>query len=62
MTTAPAAYTLPANGWRTFLIVWVTQSISVFGSALLPVEDKHYLDSLADRQGGNKSVTQAGLE
>ena len=24
----------PANGWRTFLIVWVTQSFSVFGSAL----------------------------
>jgi MFS family permease len=27
-------YTPPPNGWRTFLIVWVTQSISVFGSAL----------------------------
>jgi MFS family permease len=24
----------PPNGWRTFLIVWVTQSLSVFGSAL----------------------------
>jgi MFS transporter, DHA3 family, macrolide efflux protein len=24
----------PANGFRTFLIVWLTQSISVFGSAL----------------------------
>ena len=31
MTTG---YQAPANGWRTFLIVWVTQSISVFGSAL----------------------------
>ncbi len=28
------AYTPPANGFRTFLIVWITQSISVFGSAL----------------------------
>ena len=27
-------YVPPPNGWRTFLIVWVTQSISVFGSAL----------------------------
>jgi DHA3 family macrolide efflux protein-like MFS transporter len=27
-------YTPPANGFRTFLIVWVTQSISVLGSAL----------------------------
>jgi MFS transporter, DHA3 family, macrolide efflux protein len=27
-------YQPPPNGWRTFLIVWVTQSISLFGSAL----------------------------
>lgn len=27
-------YQAPPNGWRTFLIVWGTQSISVFGSAL----------------------------
>src|SRR4051812_3741528 len=27
-------YIPPQNGWRTFLIVWATQSISVFGSAL----------------------------
>lgn len=27
-------YTPPANGFRTFVIVWITQSISVFGSAL----------------------------
>lgn len=27
-------YQAPPHGWRTFLIVWVTQSISVFGSAL----------------------------
>lgn len=27
-------YTPPTNGFRTFLIVWATQSISVFGSAL----------------------------
>src|SRR6266542_4781448 len=27
-------YQAPANGWRTFLIVWVTQSVSVVGSAL----------------------------
>ena len=32
--TAGAAYVPPPNGFRTFLIVWVTQSISVFGSAL----------------------------
>ncbi len=28
------AYQPPPNGWRTFLILWITQSISVFGSAL----------------------------
>lgn len=28
------SYQAPANGWRTFLIVWASQSISVFGSAL----------------------------
>jgi DHA3 family macrolide efflux protein-like MFS transporter len=33
MTTA-APYQPPPNGWRTFLIVWATQSISVFGSDL----------------------------
>src|SRR5689334_20454195 len=27
-------YEPPPNGFRTFLIIWVTQSISVFGSAL----------------------------
>ena len=27
-------YQSPPNGWRTFLIVWTTQSVSVFGSAL----------------------------
>ncbi|MGA7730404.1 MAG: MFS transporter [Chloroflexia bacterium] len=27
-------YQPPANGFRTFVIVWVTQSLSVFGSAL----------------------------
>ena len=30
----PPPYVPPKNGWRTFLIVWVTQSISVLGSAL----------------------------
>jgi MFS transporter, DHA3 family, macrolide efflux protein len=29
-----AAFNPPPNGFRTFVIVWVTQSISVFGSAL----------------------------
>ncbi|HJW89791.1 MAG TPA: hypothetical protein VJ436_04030, partial [Anaerolineales bacterium] len=28
------AYQPPPNGFRTFLIVWITQSVSVFGSAL----------------------------
>ena len=28
------SYTPPPNGFRTFSIVWVTQSVSVFGSAL----------------------------
>ena len=32
MTTSP--YQAPPNGWRTFLIVWATQSVSLFGSAL----------------------------
>ncbi len=31
-TTTP--YQAPPDGWRTFLIVWVTQSISLFGTAL----------------------------
>jgi len=34
MTTATTPYQAPPNGWRTFLIVWATQSVSVFGSAL----------------------------
>ena len=29
-----ATYQPPKNGFRTFLIVWGTQSVSVFGSAL----------------------------
>jgi DHA3 family macrolide efflux protein-like MFS transporter len=29
-----STYQAPPNGFRTFLVVWVTQSISVFGSAL----------------------------
>ena len=28
------SYQPPPNGWRTFLITWFTQSISVFGSEL----------------------------
>ncbi len=27
-------YQAPPNGWRTFIIVWVSQSVSVIGSAL----------------------------
>jgi DHA3 family macrolide efflux protein-like MFS transporter len=34
MSAASPSYAPPANGFRTFLIVWVTQSISVFGSGL----------------------------
>lgn len=34
MSEAAAPYRPPHQGRRTFLIVWVTQSISVFGSAL----------------------------
>jgi MFS transporter, DHA3 family, macrolide efflux protein len=34
MTTTAVPYEPPPNGWRTFLIVWFTQSISVFGSEL----------------------------
>src|SRR3954470_4513210 len=35
-TTEPAeaAYEPPPHGFRTFLIVWVSQSVSVLGSAL----------------------------
>ena len=33
-TMSAAPYQAPPNGWRTFVIVWVTQSVSVFGSAL----------------------------
>jgi DHA3 family macrolide efflux protein-like MFS transporter len=32
--TSTNTYTPPANGFKTFLVVWVTQSISVLGSAL----------------------------
>lgn len=32
--TLSAAYTPPPHGFRTFIIVWITQSISVMGSAL----------------------------
>ena len=32
--SAATPYKAPPNGWRTFLIVWVTQSVSVIGSAL----------------------------
>ena len=31
---AEQEYTAPPDGWRTFLIVWVTQALSVFGSAI----------------------------
>ncbi|MHB8926243.1 MAG: MFS transporter [Bacillota bacterium] len=31
---AQTPYQAPPNGWRTFLTVWITQSVSVFGSAL----------------------------
>lgn len=34
MTASSTTYVPPANGWRTFLIVWLTQSVSVFGSGL----------------------------
>jgi DHA3 family macrolide efflux protein-like MFS transporter len=32
--TSTIVYTPPRNGFRTFLVVWVTQSISVLGSGL----------------------------
>ncbi|MGD0005653.1 MAG: MFS transporter [Anaerolineaceae bacterium] len=32
--TSTSAYTPPRNGFKTFLVVWVTQSISVLGSGL----------------------------
>jgi MFS transporter, DHA3 family, macrolide efflux protein len=34
MTLTAVPYQPPPNGWRTFLITWFTQSISVFGSEL----------------------------
>ena len=34
MAATALPYQPPPNGWRTFLIVWITQSISVLGSAL----------------------------
>src|SRR5437868_13274997 len=33
-TNQAPAYEPPPNGFRTFLVVWITQSVSVFGSAL----------------------------
>ena len=33
-TEGASTYETPPHGFRTFLIIWVTQSISVFGSAL----------------------------
>jgi MFS family permease len=35
LSESAASYQPPPNGWRTFLIVWGTQSISVFGSAMM---------------------------
>ncbi|HMO60122.1 MAG TPA: MFS transporter [Roseiflexaceae bacterium] len=32
--TSEHAYAPPANGWRTFVIIWITQALSVFGSAI----------------------------
>lgn len=29
-----SSYTPPANGFRTFVTVWLSQSLSIFGSAL----------------------------
>src|SRR5512133_541374 len=34
MDPPSTSYQAPPGGFRTFLIVWITQSISVFGSAL----------------------------
>jgi MFS family permease len=34
MISPSTPFQAPPNGWRTFVILWVTQSISVFGSAL----------------------------
>ena len=34
MSGNPTVYQPPPNGWRTFLILWGTQSASVFGSAM----------------------------
>ena len=34
MTSISNSYQPPPNGWRTFLIIWFTQSISVLGSEL----------------------------
>lgn len=34
MGISATSYQPPPNGWRTFLIVWVTQSVSLLGSAL----------------------------
>lgn len=34
MTASTTPYQAPPNGWRTFLIVWSTQSVSLLGSAL----------------------------
>jgi MFS transporter, DHA3 family, macrolide efflux protein len=32
--SAEPEYTPPAHGWRTFLVVWSTQALSIFGTAL----------------------------
>jgi DHA3 family macrolide efflux protein-like MFS transporter len=34
MSSPQTAYETPPDGWRTFVIVWATQSISVIGSAV----------------------------
>ena len=34
MSESATSYQPPPNGWRTFLIIWGTQSASVFGSAM----------------------------
>lgn len=45
--SAPTTYVAPANGWRTFLIIWTTQSLSVFGSALTSFATTIWLTQIA---------------
>ncbi len=56
-----SSYEPPADGWRTFLIVWVTQPISVSGSALTGFAVNIWLTVVRFPSAAQKSELAAAL-